>query len=430
MPRGLPALRPAGAGDLAPLQEPGRRDDRPRPGTLGGAAGGRRLRRDLPVGRRALRSLHRRARSVVHAARPRPRRRADRLLLDRVRPARMPADLLGRPGDPLGRPLQVGLGPRDPLRRPRPDVQARLFPPDDRLRGAAATLLPRLRPAAPADPAGGRRGRPRAAGHRAAPGSRASRPGLEGRRRPRPGAAARLRPADQPPGRPADHLDPLRPRPRDAPLPGARPRHGRRAPARSARHRARRLAHERGSLGASLSRAAASRDGRGGARLRGRDRAQPLEHHLHHAHAGPGRERDVRRRPGPPLSRALVGRPRLRPGAAARARPGRRRRAVQPDGAGAAHEHPLERRERDARHRRQRQLAPLPRAVGAPADRARHERRPRAELDRPRDLRAVAAPRRRGVRRPAARRRLRRGGGVDPGPTRSGTRTRRRSAVC
>ena len=82
---------------------------------------------------------------------PELRRWADRLLLHRVRLARVPADLLRRTGRPLRGPLQVGQRPGPAVRRRRADVQARLLPADDRRRRPAAALLPGLRPAS--DPA-------------------------------------------------------------------------------------------------------------------------------------------------------------------------------------------------------------------------------------------------------------------------------------
>ena len=98
--------------------------------------------------------------------------------------------------------------------------------PDYDLASPAAD--PRARPRRrPADRVG-RAARPRRPGRR-----------LDGAGRPRAGPAARHRHPGQRSGRPADHAHPVRPRPRDAPPPGARPGRRRRARAAGARRSSR-----------------------------------------------------------------------------------------------------------------------------------------------------------------------------------------------
>ena len=78
---------------------------------------------------------------------------AGRLLLGRVRAAREPADLLGRPGRSGGRPPQERQRPGHPADRRRPGLRAGVFPPDARRqRLAARTYLnadPELLPIEP-----------------------------------------------------------------------------------------------------------------------------------------------------------------------------------------------------------------------------------------------------------------------------------------
>ncbi len=76
--------------------------------------------------------------------------RTDRLLLRRVRPARKPADLLGRARHPRGRPLQDCERPAPALRRRWAAVPTGLFSATHRRRGAPGRDLRRhrIRPAA------------------------------------------------------------------------------------------------------------------------------------------------------------------------------------------------------------------------------------------------------------------------------------------
>ena len=101
----------------------------------------------------------------AHLGRP-PRRRAvgaaGRVLLRRVRPARVAADLLGRPRHPRRRSHQERLGSRHPARRRRPLLRPGLFQAAARSRRLAARGLSRRRQPAAADSAGDRR---RRAGH-------------------------------------------------------------------------------------------------------------------------------------------------------------------------------------------------------------------------------------------------------------------------
>ena len=89
-----------------------------------------------------------------------PRRRAvgaaGRLLLGRVRPARVAADLLGRPRHPGRRPHQERVGPRHPARRRRPVLRPGLFPAAARLDGWQHEDYLDVDSRAAADPAGDR----------------------------------------------------------------------------------------------------------------------------------------------------------------------------------------------------------------------------------------------------------------------------------
>ena len=107
-----------------------------------------------------------------YAKQSRPRRRAaGGLLLDGVRPHRVPADLLRRPRHPRRRPPQVGQRPGRAARRRRPALPEGLLPPVPE-RGLAAGALPdndfSTMPVRPVHDAAGRpvrdRRRPRPAG--------------------------------------------------------------------------------------------------------------------------------------------------------------------------------------------------------------------------------------------------------------------------
>ena len=84
-------------------------------------------------------------------ARRRPAGPAGRLLLGRVRPARVAADLLRRPGRPGRRPPQERLGPGHPAGRHRAVLRPGLLPPAARRRRLAAGRLHRRRRRAAAD---------------------------------------------------------------------------------------------------------------------------------------------------------------------------------------------------------------------------------------------------------------------------------------
>ncbi len=92
-----------------------------------------------------------------------------------------------------------------------------------------------------------------------------------------------------------DHLDALHAGARDAPLPGDRARPRRRAGTRSARHRAARLAHERRALGLPAVRAPLRAGWRPGDDFDGAVGGPARRLGLHHPHAGPGRQRELRR---------------------------------------------------------------------------------------------------------------------------------------
>ena len=246
----------------------------------------------------ALRHLHgQRAGALV---RPPSRQRAARtrgLLLRRVRAPRVAAHLLGRPGRPGRRSPDRGLRHGPAAGRRGALLPTRLLPPEHRRgRPPGARLrarwtperLPLRRVVGPprrAAPGAGRAAGPhRPRGRLAGPGrSRAAAPAGHGRARER-----RLGPAH--------HPHPVRPRARDAPPPGARAGHRRRArPARPG-HRAVSLAPQRGPFGLHARGACPGADG--GGRQPGRGlRAGPPIGRVHHPHAGPGRQRALRRRP-------------------------------------------------------------------------------------------------------------------------------------
>ena len=94
-------------------------------------------------------------------------RPAGGLLLGRVRPARIAADLLRRPGRPGRRPHQERVRPGRSPRRRRPVLRPGLFPPAARLDGLAERGIPRRRCQAAAAGAGHRPGQAaRDGGHR------------------------------------------------------------------------------------------------------------------------------------------------------------------------------------------------------------------------------------------------------------------------
>ena len=91
---------------------------------------------------------------VGRAARRRALGAAGRVLLGRVRPARVAADLLGRPRHPRRRSHQERVGSRHPAGRRRPVLRPGLLPAAARSRRLAARGLHRRRHRRAADPAG------------------------------------------------------------------------------------------------------------------------------------------------------------------------------------------------------------------------------------------------------------------------------------
>jgi hypothetical protein len=236
---------------------------------VGSAAPKREFHEQLPLGDRRIRPLPvRRRNGVVHQDVPVFFGRPRRLFLHGVRLARVPGHLLGGLGRSLRRPLQIRQRPRDTVRRRGVDVPPRVFPPERRRRRPPAALLPGLRPSpAPAAP---RRRPRRQAAARAGRAARALGPAsrLEGDGGARAGALARFGREGERPGGSPDHVDSLRPRARDAALPGDGAR-GRGVPgARSRGHHPVGLAPQRRPLCAGVVRADPPHDGRGWDRLR------------------------------------------------------------------------------------------------------------------------------------------------------------------
>ena len=227
-------------------------------------------------------------------------RRPDRLLLRRVRHPRVARHLLGRPRRPRRRPHEVGQRHGPAVRRRRAALPQGLLPPVDRRRRPPGAQLPRLRPdAACRSPRVQDDERPAADRHRRAARARPVGRGLAGPGRPRAGPAARHRRRGERGRGPADHPHPVRPRPRDAAPPGARPRHRRRARDPGARPRARRCGTSTRATRRSCSPSAPASTSRAGAAARRRVDAGQARQRVHDPHAGLGRQRALRRRPRP-----------------------------------------------------------------------------------------------------------------------------------
>ena len=143
---------------------------------------------------------------------------------------------------------------------------------------------------------------------------RLGRPGRPGAR-----AAARHRRPRQRRLRPPDHPHPVRPRPRDAAPPGARPGRRRRPGAAGAGPRPRGLAPQRGPLRVPA-RGARPRARGGGPVPRRRVRRGPAQQRVHDPHPGRRGQRALRRRPRAPGRRSA---PRRRRAAEHGRRPGR-----------------------------------------------------------------------------------------------------------
>ncbi len=79
----------------------------------------------------------------IRKSAPAGRRQADRLLLRRVRPHRMPAGLFRRPGRALGRPSEIVQRSGLSAGRRRPALSAGLLPPVSESRRLAAGALSR-----------------------------------------------------------------------------------------------------------------------------------------------------------------------------------------------------------------------------------------------------------------------------------------------
>ena len=226
--------------------------------------------------------------------RQRARRAAGGLLLRGVRPARVAADLLGRPRHPRRRSSEERLGSRHPAGGHRAVLRPGLLPPAARHRRLAARGLPRRRQQGAADTAGHDAGRCAADGgdrdaHRVHPGQ-----GLARQRRPQHAAAARLeRRRQQPRGSPA-HLAPLRRRRTGAHPPGAGARRRRRAGAGGARPLARRRPPERRTQRLRRARADPAAHGERRRRRRRGVTARRRARRVHHAHAGAGGSRPLR----------------------------------------------------------------------------------------------------------------------------------------
>ena len=164
-----------------------------------------------------------------------------------VRPHRVPADLLRRPGHPGRRPPEVGQRPRPAAGRRRPALPAGLLPPVPERRRLAAgdatrtTTSTTCRCRSCRDARRARRVRVERATSRAA---RSSLPDLAraGRAASRSTCSTPTSP-ENPPRRPRHHRPALRRRPRDAHPPGDPAGHRRHARADGAGHRSPRVCH-------------------------------------------------------------------------------------------------------------------------------------------------------------------------------------------
>ena len=231
-----------------------------------------------------------------------------RLLLRRVRRARLAADLLRRPGRARGRLPQAGLRRRHAAGRGRPALPPGLLSPARRRRRSAARVLGRHRSGAAS---GGARHR-RATARRSpwscrSPDEPVERADLARRRRARAALPARQRPAREHAARRAGSPRGCTSARRELRLAqylllgvgGVRALAG-------DGHRAPAAAPQRGSRRLRRDRAGAPRVGRSGGRRAG-DRARPCAARVHDAHAGARRQRLLPGRAGRGGCRRLRG---------------------------------------------------------------------------------------------------------------------------
>ena len=190
--------------------------------------------RPLRPGDQGARSRPQRRRQLVGAA---PRQRADarhRLLLGRVRPAPVAADLRRRPRRAGRRSLQGSQRPGRAARRHRLHVPAGLLPPERVVGRLAGRALPPAELGGRADRAGAHARRQAVRHRRAARPAHGARLGVARQARPHAALPARHRPRRERAVGSRAVGAPLRRRPRDAHPAGDHPRH-RRRPRRCAR---------------------------------------------------------------------------------------------------------------------------------------------------------------------------------------------------
>ena len=340
--------------------------------------------------------------------------RHDRVLLGRVRAARLAADLLRRPRRAGRRHPQGGLRPRAAARGRRPALPPGLLPPAHRRLGLAARVLGRHRPRARAGRARARRRRRAGDDHGADLGPRRDRAGVARGRRARAAVPARRRAPGERPDRPLDHVAAVRRRTSACGSPSTR------CWGSAACGRWRRCGSTRRSCTSTRATRRSSRSSWPAARrrrhdARGRAGDRPPAHGVHDPHARAGRQRHL---PAGAVASSCSARSPsdlgVEPDAAraARAHVARRgRRAVRRHAVRAAHEPRRQRRQPPPRRGRARDVAgdvAGPRRRRRP-DHLRHQRRAPAELGGRAAARAARPPPRRGLARP--RRRTRR-----PGP--------------
>ena len=317
----------------------------------------------------------------------RSQRRRDRLLLHGVRCRREPADLLRRPGRAGRRPSQELLRPGAAGRGCRTAVPHRLLPPARHHRRPTARELSGqrlLQHAAHAVYFCRRRTGDR---HRGAGCGTGARVHMAGTRRSGDAVSAGHRYRGQRPVDAGRHRSALRVRSAHAPSSGAAPGNRRYSGAARAGGPGRGDPHERGALGVPGPGASPCADARARDELL-RGPAGGVEHHrVHHPHAGPGRQRELRRPPGARSGGcaafgARAGRARI-PGAGPYRARRRWARTVRSHTARAASGGPLQRRQQAARSGFAPHVARsvAGRAGGRGADLPHHQWRASAELD-------------------------------------------------
>ncbi len=199
-------------------------------------------------------------------------------------------------GRPRRRPHEVRERHGPAVHRCRAPVSQGLLPPADRCGRPSGAQLPRLRPQPRAVVAGPGPQRPAADRDRRAAGPGPVGRGLDGPGGPGAGPVAGHGCGGERGRGPADHPHPVRPRPGDAPPPGARAGHRRRPRDPRAGPVPGRLAPQRRPLGVPPRRARA-RARRERPFPRGCLGQGPPQQRVHDPHAGLGRQRAVRRRP-------------------------------------------------------------------------------------------------------------------------------------